>query len=209
MYEQHLQFVKEKLIQQNGNFPPDTEMKFRPKYNHILRVLGWTKRLVEGRSDIDKNALFTAAIFHDVGYSDNMKNPHAEVGAKIFSEYAREKNMDDLFIEKVTNLILNHSSKELLKDSDTSIELIILMEADLLDEEGAMRMVWYSIDKGMTGANSYDDIYQHIVMGNNKRLENPMITEKAKIIWREKYSLVKLFTNQLQEDIEIGKMLPF
>lgn len=202
----YLEFVKNRLNEQNGNHPPNSKMTFRPKYNHILRVLGWAKKLVEGRTDIDTDALFTAAIFHDVGYSENMKKPHAEIGAKIFVEYATLMNMESVFIRKVEKLINLHSSKELLKDENVPIELIILMEADILDEEGALRMVWYSIDKGMTGAESYDDIYKHIVMGNNKRLDNPMITEKGKKIWDKKKLLVEEFTMQLEEDIRIGTL---
>ena len=68
----------------------------------------------------------------------------------------------------------------MLKEKDIPIELILLMEADLLDEEGALRMVWYTLYKGLSGAKSYEEVYKHIVMGNNKRLVNPMVTEKAR-----------------------------
>jgi uncharacterized protein len=98
----------------------------------------------------------------------------------------------------------------LLKEKDIPIELILLMEADLLDEEGALRMVWYTLDKAVSGANSYEDVYEHIVMGNNKRLVNPMVTEKAKYYWEEKQKLVEIFTKQLEDDIyfnrEIGSI---
>jgi uncharacterized protein len=69
--------------------------------------------------------------------------------------------------------------------------LILLIEADLLDEEGALRMIWYTLDKGISGAKSYEDVYQHIVMGNNKRLFNHMVTEKAKYYWNESRNLLR------------------
>jgi uncharacterized protein len=65
-------------------------------------------------------------------------------------------------------------------------------------------MVWYSLDKGINGAQSYMDVYQHIVMGNNKRLINPMVTEKAKYYWNEKQKIVKAFTKQLEDDITVN-----
>ncbi|ERI95027.1 hypothetical protein HMPREF1982_00513 [Clostridiales bacterium oral taxon 876 str. F0540] len=142
-------------------------------------------------------------IFHDIGCSEG-KEFHAERSAKIFYEYGLKMNLDLKFIERVKDLISLHSSKGLLKKKDTPIELIILMEADLLDEEGALRIVWYSLDKGITGAESYLDVYKHIVMGSNKRLINPMVTEKAQYYWNEKHKIVEEFTRQLEDDIAVN-----
>ena len=204
MYEEYLKYVKNYLIEHNGYAPPNPLMAFRTKYQHTLRVFGWAKRLAEGRKDVDIDVLYTAAIFHDIGYSSEGKESHAERGANAFYEYGIKTKMELPFIEKVKNLILLHSSKELLKEKDISIELTLLMEADMLDEEGALRMVWYTLDKGISGANTYEDVYKHIVMGNNKRLVNPMVTEKAKYYWDEKQKLVEVFTKQLEDDIKVG-----
>jgi uncharacterized protein len=203
MYEEYLKYVKDFLTVHNGDAPPNPLMAFRSKYQHTVRVLGWAKRLVEGRKDVDINVLYTAAIFHDIGNAIDRES-HAELGAKVFYEYGIKTEMDLPFIEKVKNLIFFHSSKELLKEKDIPIELILLMEADLLDEEGALRMVWYTLDKAISGAQSYEDVYQHIVMGNNKRLVNPMITEKAKYYWNEKQKIVEAFTKHLEDDITVN-----
>lgn len=172
--------------------------------NISIQCVYWAgQRLVEGRKDVDIDVLYTAAIFHDIGNAINRES-HAELGAKVFYEYGIKTGMDLPFIEKVKNLIFLHSSKELLNQKDTLIELIILIEADLLNEEGPLRMVWYTLDKGISGAQSYNDAYQHIVMGNNKRLVNPMITEKAKYYWNEKQKIAEAFTKQLEEDITVN-----
>lgn len=203
MYDEYLKYVEDFLILHNGDAPPNPLMAFRSKYQHTVRVLGWARRLAEGRKDVDIDVLYTAAIFHDIGNAIDRES-HAELGAKVFYEYGLKTGMDLPFIEKVRNLISLHSSKELLKEKDTPIELILLMEADLLDEEGALRMVWYTLDKGISGAQSYEDVYKHIVMGNNKRLVNPMITEKAKYFWDEKQKVVEAFTKQLEDDITVN-----
>lgn len=203
LYEEYFKYVKDYLTVHNGYVPPNPLMAFRSKYEHTVRVLGWAKRLAEGRKDVDTDVLYTAAIFHDIGYSNEGKESHAERGAKAFYEYGIKTEMELSFIEKVKNLILLHSSKELLKEKDIPIELILLLEADLLDEEGVLRMIWYTLDKGISGAKSYEDVYQHIVMGNNKRLINPMVTEKAKYYWNEKQKLVEIFTKQLDDDITV------
>lgn len=202
MYEEHLKYVKD-YFTVHGDVPPNPLMAFRSKYQHSIRVLGWAKRLVEGRKDVDTNALYTAVVFHDIGYSEG-KELHAERGAKIFYEYGIKMKMDSSFIEMVKKLITLHSSKELLKEKNIPIELILLIEADLLDEEGVLRMIWYTLDKGISGAKSYEDVYQHIVMGNNKRLINPMVTEKAKYYWNEKQKLVEIFTKKLEDDITVN-----
>ncbi len=203
-YDAYIKYVKEYLTVHNGLVPPHPQMAFMNKFHHTLRVLGWAKRVAEGRKEVDRDVLYTAAIFHDIGYSDKGKESHAERGAKAFYDYAIKMKMDLSFIEKVKNIIHLHSSKELLKEKNIPIELIILIEADLLDEEGALRMVWYSADKAVNGAKSYEEFYQHILMGNKKRLVNPMVTEKAKYYWDEKQKFVEDFMKQLEDDIKIN-----
>jgi uncharacterized protein len=42
----------------------------------------------------------------------------------------------------VVFLVKNHSNKQLMTAKGTPLELILLMEADLLDETGALSIVW-------------------------------------------------------------------
>lgn len=203
MYTQYLQYVKEYLIKNGGYYPADPQYNFRCKYDHTLRVLHWCEILSKEFSNIKKEVLYIAAIFHDVAYSgsgDNSK--HAEKSANVFAEYAKDNNMDTLLAEKVANLIKMHSNKELLQEASTLPELIILMEADLLDEEGALRVIWYCATKGIQGANSYRELYDYIQMGTNKRLTNPMVTPLARKIWAEKFDLVNAFSKELLFDID-------
>lgn len=201
MYEEYIKYVKDYLAADEKKLPP--EMVYRSKIQHTMRVLGWARRLAEGRKDVDTDALYTAAIFHDIGCVYGNKKIHAERGAEIFYEYGMKMKMKPEFIEKVKTMIYNHSSKNLLKEKDTPIELILLMEADLLDEEGALRMIWYCVDKAVNGMQSYEDVYKHIVMGNNKRLINPMVTDKAKYYWNQKQKIALDFTKQLKDDITV------
>ena len=82
--------------------------------------------------------MYTAAIFHDIGYEKEENDRHALRSGKAFYEYAVAHQMDEEVRKQVERLIYAHSNKSLLKDKNTSLELVLLMEADLLDEEGAM-----------------------------------------------------------------------
>lgn len=204
MFQQHLQYVKGYLLQNGGYYPPNPQYNFRSKYEHTLRVLKWCKVLVEDIPMVNQEVLYTAAIFHDVGYGNGEdKSLHAEESARIFVEYAKEQNMDIAFAEQVTYLIKMHSNKELLNVPDEMPELVLLMEADLLDEEGALRVIWYCATKAIQGADSYFDIWDFIKMGSNKRLDNPMVTPLAKKLWDQKINLVNQFQEELLKDINI------
>lgn len=112
--------------------------------------------------------------------------------------------MDEEFREKVERLIYAHSNKALLKEKNIGLELILLMEADLLDEEGAMGIVWDCMSMGNIHASSYAAAYYHIMENSNKEEPNPMVTERAKVFWEKKKQVVSEFAEILAEDLMIG-----
>lgn len=204
MFQQYLRYVKEYFLQHGGYYHPDPRYNFRSKYEHTLRVLRWCKILIEDFTGVNEEILYTAAIFHDVGYGESEdKRFHAERSADIFLEYATQENIEPAIAEKVTYLIKMHSNKEMIMLPDTVPELVLLMEADLLDEEGALRVIWYCATKAIQGADRYEDFYEFIQMGSNKRRENPMVTPLAKEIWERKMALVDEFMGELSADIEM------
>ena len=101
-------------------------------------------------------------------------------------------------------LIARHSDKSLLKEPDTELEMILLLEADLLDEEGAMGIVWDCMTMGNLHASSYARAYYHIMESSNKEEPSPMVTERAKAIWEEKKEIVAKFVKLLEDDLMIG-----
>jgi uncharacterized protein len=128
------QFVKGYLESNNGELSKTGLFPFRKRSEHIRRVLMWAKRLTEGEEFVNKEAVLTSAIFHDIGYAVSEDDSgHAKYSAVICESYLKENNFDSEFISLVIYLVKNHSNKELMKSSDTPLELILLMEADLLD----------------------------------------------------------------------------
>ena len=203
-YCRYLEYVRAYLIEHNGINSPNPLHPFRSRYHHTIRVLHWCFRLAEGRTDVDEQVLYTAAIFHDIGYTDHDNANHAQRSGQAFHEYALKHHMNEEFRDRVEALIYAHSDKSLLHVPDSAAELILLLEADLLDEEGAMGIVWDCMTLGNAHANSYGDAYHHIMESSNKPEPNPMVTERARRYWEEKKKIVSEFADKLKDDLMIG-----
>jgi uncharacterized protein len=205
MYNLIFEFVKSYLEDNDGEFSKVGHFPFRKRSEHIRRVFIWAKRLVEDKININKEAIFIAALFHDVGYAVSVDDSsHAEYSAEICQKYLSEQNFSPKLIDQVAYLIRNHSNKELLAAKDTPLELIILMEADLLDETGALSIAWDCMMEGSQEIQTFENAYNHIKDYSYGSLEvNPMVTNKAVEFWEKKQKLVKEFTEHLSYDLGI------
>ncbi len=203
-YVKYLTYVKEYLIRYKGIESPNPLHPFRSRFQHTIRVLHWCQRLAEGMENVDCELLYTAAIFHDIGYRDRDNEHHAERSAQAFHEYAKIQGVDSSFAQKAEQFIACHSDKSLIKKPGAELELVLLLEADLLDEEGAMGIVWDCMTMGNLHASSYAKAYYHIMESSNKKEPNPMLTERAKAVWEEKKGIVSRFTALLEDDLMIG-----
>ena len=204
MYNQIFEFVKS-YLEEDGELSKVGHFPFRKRSEHIRRVFIWTKRLVEDKININKEAIFIAALFHDVGYAISVDgSSHAEYSAEICQKYLIKHNFDAKLIDQVTYLIRNHSNKQLLTVKSTPLELIILMEADLLDETGALSIVWDCMMEGSQEIQTFEKTYNHIKDYTYRALrDNSMVTNKAIEFWEKKQRLVKKFIEHLSYDLGI------
>lgn len=177
---------------------------YREKYSHTKRVLAWAKRLLKTEK-ADSDILLYAAIFHDVGYIVS-SSEHPKYSAEICEKYLSENGFDKIFIERVLECIINHDNKDLLKDNKTSSEIVLLIEADCLDEEGAMSILRDLLSEGHSDNASYNKAYQRLLGRRFLSQSNPddwyFVTETAKKIWREKISLYIDFIKSLKIDLD-------
>lgn len=202
-YDAMLKYVYNILSSNNALKPKKEESAFRNRYLHSKRVYYWAMRLLPDFLDIDKEVVLTAAIFHDVGYAYGKKN-HAINSSKIFIEYAKNNNLDEEFIDRVSNVIINHSDKTLLNNPLSSKELIILLEADLLDEEGAMGIAWDLMALGYNKPTDYiEGITALWIHSGHILYQDYMVTPLAKKYWNEKKKLVSEFINAYKNDLFI------
>ena len=201
MYEEYLEYVRNYLIEHKGLMSENPNQTFRSRYEHTKRVIKWLDIISEGM-DIDREALYMAAVFHDVGYEDKDRKEHGKRGAEVFRNFGKKQGFEPDFIEKVASMIELHSQKNLL-GSDISLELTLLMEADQMDEEGTMRVLWDCLVTGKIGATSYKDAYDRMMEYKNG-MPNAMVTPRAKEIWEKKRKLYIEFLEQLESDLFIN-----
>lgn len=199
-----LMYVKKTLEDNNSVKSKNVHHQFRNRYKHSYRVYLWTMRLAADFPDCDLDVLKCAAIFHDSGYAYG-KRDHALYSAEIFRNYAYEhkKDFSDEAINKISYLIRNHSNKTLIKTT-SNIELSLLLEADLLDEEGAMGILWDLLAKGHKGVDDYEEALEEINVHSIHILDQDfMITPLAKKYWKRKKELVKNFVDEIKIDLFI------
>lgn len=181
--------------------------KHKINYNrmdHIKRVYNWMLKLYEGyeaKDSIDIDSLKIATIFHDSGYNEIERRNHAIVGADICRKYLLEHDYSLEKIDFICNLIKCHSDKASLMDN-IPIELILLIEADLLDDTGAHGIVMDVWVEALSDNTTFESILKHIERYTHKIMQsNPMRTAKAIEIWNEKTKLTNEFYRQYKEDL--------
>jgi len=205
LYKEIFNEVKDYLEKYGGE--DDDRFIFRKRSEHIWRVFAWAERLAEDCAEnINREALLTAALFHDIGYRFKRVQDHGVQGALIFKEYAEANNYEKNQREFIEYLISNHSRKDMLFDENIAMELVYLLEADILDETGALGVIWDGMVCGSGHARNYTEAYNHILKYSSNIInENPMRTAKAKKIWEDKQRLVKEFAAQLKYDLAIDE----
>jgi len=206
-YERFLKFVKETLDTTHSNI--SRRHPFRDRNSHIRRVMSWAERISEGIPDVDMQVLLTACAFHDAGYNhDDESVKHEITSAAIFRQYGEEHGFSQDFIDKVAGCIAIHSEKYLLKEPENlSIEQILLMEADMLDEEGALAVCWDGMAAGHEGLTSYAEAYEKTRKGLPKLDVQPMVTPHAKRIWSEKQEFLHRYVELLGDDLKEWRAL--
>lgn len=204
-YEEMFDYVKEILSEYDLHGGAAKNKINYSRFDHIKRVYRWMLELyeaLEDKQEIDIDALRIATIFHDCGYGNIEEEPHAQTGARICREYLEERGYEQKRIEFICNLVAQHSDKKLLQ-TDIPMELVLLMEADLLDDTGAQGVVMDVWMEAKEENATLDSIRDHIKRYSVCLAEkNPMRTKKGKEIWTEKRRIVTEFFEAYCYDLE-------
>lgn len=193
-YSEVIEFVK-KMTADNGrpsNYP------FRSRFDHTLRVYRWAIKL-QSKLGGDLDIIVLAALLHDVGWDD--ERPHSEVGAEIAVEYLDSIGVDPEIIRRVGEIIMVHDDKD--TDAELSLECKIVMDADLLDEVGAVSVLWDAMATACEDEASYKKAYYRIK--NYYRKNKPKIkrckTDAARAEWTKRMHLLEAYLQQLEKEL--------
>ena len=205
--EDMISYVKGRLEEYDMAENPILKIR-HSRFEHTMRVYKWMEKLYAAYPDsghLDLEALSIATIFHDVGYCgvENIKN-HAEAGALYCREYLKDKKYPSEKIDFICGMISRHSNKRLLYE-DIPGELILLLEADLLDDIGAQGLVLDIWLEAVREENaSFQSILEHMEKYTLGMMQNnPMRTEEGIKIWNEKKALSEAFVQAYREDIRM------
>lgn len=200
-------YVNDLLAQYNVMGNPRARKIGYSRSEHIMRVCKWAEKLYDAypdKDEVDHEVLSIAAVFHDVGYCRESDN-HAKASSEICREYLLEKGYPLSKTELVCDVIARHSDKDAIHD-DIPIELVLLLEADMLDDMGAMGLV---IDVWMEAVCGEDVTFRSILRHMEKytlaemQRENPMRTDEGRRIWEEKKALTETFVTSYKEDFNV------
>ena len=214
-YSGMLRFVRETLEEaqtegENGIGTHKMEFGYT-RYEHTKRVLGWARRLYDATPDktgLRYEDLMIATIFHDVGRAVSLRNgeDHAKAGAPITRDWLLANGYEAERVEYIAGLVSAHSDKWRMTDPGTDRNLLMLMEADLLDDMGALGIV---MDAMIVRARKEDadfyDCYNHFERYTHPMQHDcPVVTPEARRFWDEKTELTDRFVEQFRRDILIG-----
>lgn len=203
MYEEMIQFVKTTLARRVGLNPEEADVRypFRNRFDHTMRVYQWAMRLQELLGG-DREVIAIAAIFHDIGKG---APDHAEVGAQITDDYLCRIGYPDLKRRQIVQAVRYHSSKREAAVLNLCIEEKILIDADLLDEIGAITIIWDAMATALEENPSYTKVYERTqkYVVPLREQEQYFTTEAGRQFFRERVQVIENFISEFR--FELGK----
>ncbi len=193
-YAEVIEFVKQKTAELGRpNLYP-----FRNRFEHIMRVYRWAIRL-QAKLGGNLDVIVLSALLHDVGWDEN--RPHEEVSAEIAVEYLDSIEIDPETIKRVGEIILLHNDKD--TDRELSLECKIVMDADLLDEVGALGIMWDCMATALDDEASYKRAYYRIK--EYYRINKPKIrrckTDAGRAEYTKRMQAIEAYIYQLEKEL--------
>lgn len=192
-YKEMLEFAKQEIT----NSSRIEHYPFRDRFTHTIRVLKWAERIQKeecGNLEVVK----IACIFHDVGWDQTIN--HSIISKSIAEKYLKECNYDNEKLEMVLEAVENHNLRH--DENLVGIESKIVMDADLLDEVGALSVIWDSMAAQIEEKKSYLEVYNRIkfYFGRLNRLDL-LKTDTGKRYYRERLEVISQFLKELEFEL--------
>lgn len=200
MHSEIMSYVKEEIARNGRSSQP-----FRDRFQHTLRVYAWAERLqaLEGG---DLQTVQIAALFHDAGWDEEI--PHQQVSAALARDYLTKHGYTDADIEKVVLAMANHNQRT--SQEPLPIECCIVMDADFLDEVGALTAVWDCMSTALESDPSYLKAFERMsrYLEKNKSKEHLLRTEGGRRFYRERLAFLEHFIKNLAFELGLTNDVP-
>ncbi len=147
------------------------------------------------------DVIVLAALLHDIGWDVSGERDHAEVGAELAVEYLDSIGVEPEIICRVGEIIMIHEEKD--TDADLSLECQIVMDADLLDEVGAVSVLWDAMATACEDEPSYKKAYYRIkeYYRKNKPKIRRCKTDTARAEWTKRMQLIESYLAQVEKEL--------
>ncbi len=209
-YEQTVEFVKD-YFESHDALGTDLSYRFpfRRRFEHCLRCSIWAYRIALGEgADVEITRI--SALFHDIGKSvDFEAEGHGEIGAQICGDYLSSISYDKNRSTKIVRIIRNHSNHAV--ESKASLEAKVVSDSDLLDETGAITVLWDAMACAGEDAPSYEKAFDRISGAYERirsRLPDRIHTQSARQILRERLSFLDTFLKNLEDELGRNETQP-
>lgn len=172
---------------------------FRDRYSHTLRVLEWAKKIHKAEGG-DMDVITCAVYLHDIGWEEGRN--HADVSYEKARDFLKAYDIKSRDKEKILEAIKYHNRRDDFKK--VSKETQIVMDADLLDEVGALSILWDAMAEGDEDEASYESAIERIKKYSNK-LENELdlvVTKAGKEIYKERLKVRERFIEELEFELK-------
>ena len=197
-YTKVIEYVKEQTAINNrpSNYP------FRDRFEHTMRVYRWAIKL-QNKLGGDIEIISLAALLHDVGWDENEEVSHADISAQMAADFLVEMDYDPVKIGRVCEIIRRHEDQD-TKD-ELKLECQIVMDADLLDELGAVGVLWDAMATAVTLGDeasykkAYARVRQYYKINMPKRVRAK--TTEGKREYQRRMDFVQSFITELEREL--------
>lgn len=172
---------------------------FRDRYLHTLRVLSWARR-IQALEGGDLETIEVAAICHDIGWDEHIN--HAIISRQLAKPYLLAHHYDETKLEKTLQAIEMHNNRSADK-AQFNIESLIVMDADILDEVGALSVTWDIISASYEPTVSYRSILEKIkeYHGYIANRREYLQTETGLRFYNERIGVIERFIADYQYEL--------
>lgn len=175
---------------------------FRKLYGHCVRCAVWARRLAIAEG-ADVEVAEISALFHDIGKAvDSTVEGHALVGAEVCDRMLTSLGVDPQKRCQIVAIVRDHIRHA--RDDRASLEAKVESDADLLDETGAMTVLWDAMAEAAVADCSYDTAFDRVARACDRlssASDTAYHTPSAKRVFRERVRFLRSFVDHLAGEL--------